>query len=186
MSADTLYRDFVIRGVIMSAPVGLKKAAVICILRSNAGFLLIHRCQEPNLGKYTPIGGKLGPFETPRAAAIREVKEEAGISVENLRLRGIMTETSPTNFNWINYVYTDDVTEITPVKHREGTLEWVEQERLDSIPTPTTDRFIYDYLSRSEFFVFDAVYDENVQLIRLVEELSGKVLFSKNQITLSR
>ena len=85
-----------------------------------------------------------------------------------------MTETSPTDFNWINYIYTDDITAITPVKHREGNLEWVEQERLDSIPKPTTDRFIYDYLSRSEFFVFDAVYDENLQLVKLVDELSGK------------
>ncbi len=182
MPANTLYRDFVIRSVIMSNPVGIKKAAVLCILRSSAGLLLIHRSKEPNLGKYTPIGGKAGPFETPRAAAIREVKEEAGISVENLRLRGIMTETSQTDFNWINYIYTDDVTAITPVKHREGILEWVEQERLDRISTPTTDRFIYDYLSMSEFFVFDAVYDENEQLIRLVDELSRKVLFSKNQV----
>jgi len=42
---------------------------------------------------------------------------------------------------------------------------------------PTTDGFIYDYLSRSQFFVLDAVYDENVKLIRLVDELSGSVLF---------
>jgi len=165
----------------MSAPIGLKKAAVLCILRSNAGFLLIHRDKEPHLGKYIPIGGKVGPFETLRAAAIREVKEETGISVDDVRLRGILTETSPTNFNWVNYIYTVDIAAVTPVKYREGTLEWVEQERLDSIPTPTTDRFIYDYVSKSEFFVFDAVYDEHVELIRLVDELSGKILFSKNQ-----
>jgi len=165
----------------MSAPIGLKKAAVLCVLRSNAGFLLIHRSKEPHLGKYIPIGGKMGPFETPRAAAIREVKEETGISLEDVRLRGILTETSPTNFNWVNYIYTADITAVRPAKYREGTLEWVEQERLNSIPTPTTDRFIYDYVSRSEFFVFDTVYDENVELIRLVDELSGKILFSKNQ-----
>lgn len=165
----------------MSAPIGLKKAAVLCVLRSNAGFLLIHRSKEPHLGKYIPIGGKMGPFETPRAAAIREVEEETGVSLEDVRLRGILTETSPTNFNWVNYIYTADTTAVTPAKYREGTPEWVEQERLNSISTPTTDRFIYDYVSRSEFFVFDAVYDENAELIRLVDELSGKILFSKNQ-----
>jgi len=165
----------------MSALVGFKRAAVLCILRSNAGFLLIHRSQEPNLGKYIPIGGKIGPFETPKAAAIREVKEEAGISLKDVRLKGILTETSPTDFNWINYVYTADITAVTPVEYREGSLEWVERERLNSIPTPTTDRFIYAYVSRSEFFVFDAVYDENLELIRLVDEISGKVLFLKDQ-----
>ena len=165
----------------MSVPVGLKKAAVLCILRSNAGFLLIHRSKEPHLGKYIPIGGKVGPFEMPRAAAIREVKEETGVSLKDVCLRGILTETSPTNFNWVNYIYTADITAVTTAKYREGTLEWVEQERLDDIPTPTTDRFIYAYVSKSEFFVFDAIYDDNVELIRLVDELSGKILFPKSQ-----
>jgi len=165
----------------MSVTVGLKKVAVLCILRSNAGFLLIRRSQEPNFGKYVPIGGKVRPFETPRAAAIREVKEETGVSVEDVRLRGILTETSPTDFNWTSYTYTANIAQVAPVRCREGTLEWVERERLDSVPTPKTDRFIYDYISRSEFFVFDAVYDENAELTMLVDELSERILFSKNQ-----
>jgi len=163
----------------MNDPTGLKKAAVLCILRSDTVFLLIRRSKEPHLGKYIPIGGKVGPFETPRAAAIREVKEETGVSVEDVRLRGILTETSPTDFNWINHIYTADIDAVAPVKNREGTLEWIERGRLDRIPTPTTDRFIYDYVSRSEFFVLDAIYDENVELVRLVDEFSGKILFSR-------
>jgi len=161
----------------MSIPIGLKKAAVLCILRSDAGFLLLRRSKEPHLGKYVPIGGHLEPFETPRQAVIREVKEEAGISIEEPRLRGILTETSPTNYNWIVYIYTADIPAIPPVECAEGTLEWVAPERLHTIPIPTTDGFIYDYLSRSEFFVCDAVYDENVELITLVDELSGTMLF---------
>lgn len=161
----------------MNFPKGLKKAVVTCVLRSEAGFLLLRRSKEPHLGKYVPIGGHLEPFETPRAAAIREVKEEAGIFIEEPHLRGILTETSPTEYNWIVYIYTADVTATSPIECVEGTLEWVAQERLDTIPIPTTDGFVYDYLSRSEFFVFDAVYDENVKLITLVDELSGTVLF---------
>lgn len=161
----------------MNIPIGLKKAAVLCILRSEAGFLLLRRNKEPNLGKYVPVGGHLEPFETPRAAVIREVKEETGVSIEEICLRGIMTETSPTEYNWIIYIYTAEVTATPPIECVEGILEWVPPERLDKIPTPTTDRFIYDYLSRSEFFFFDAVYDENVELITLIDELSGTVLF---------
>ena len=161
----------------MDIPIGLKKAATTCILRSDAGFLLLRRSKEPNLGKYVPIGGHLEPFETPRAAAIREVKEEAGISIKEPRLRGILTESSPTKYNWIIYIYAADIAAIPPIECVEGTLEWVAPERLDTIPIPTTDGFIYDYLSRSEFFVLDAVYDEDVELITLFDELSGTVLF---------
>ncbi len=161
----------------MNIPIGLKKAVVTCVLRSEVGFLLLRRSKEPNLGKYVPVGGHLEPFETPRQAVIREVKEETGISIEEPRLVGILTETSPTDYNWIVYIYTTDIAAIPPIECAEGTLEWVPQERLDTIPIPTTDGFIYDYLSRSQFFVCDAVYDQNVKLIRLVDELSGKVLF---------
>jgi len=161
----------------MSVSIGLKKAVVVCILRSDAGFLLLRRSKEPHLGKYVPIGGHLEPFETPRAAVTREVKEEAGVSIEEPRLRGILTETSPTDYNWIVYIYMADIPANPPVECAEGTLEWVPQERLNTIPIPTTDGFIYDYLSRSEFIVFDAVYDENIELIALVDELSGRVLF---------
>jgi len=161
----------------MNFPKGLKKAAVLCILRSEAGFLLLRRSKEPNLGKYVPVGGHLEPFETPRAGAIREVKEETGVSIEEPRLVGILTETSPTDYNWIIHIYMADIPAIPPVECVEGTLEWVAQEQLSTIPIPTTDGFIYDYLSRSQFFVCDAVYDENVELITLVDELSGRVLF---------
>lgn len=161
----------------MSVPIGLKKAVVVCILRSEAGFLLLRRSKEPHLAKYVPIGGHLEPFETPRAAVTREVKEEAGVSIEEPRLRGILTETSPTDYNWIVYIYTADIPAIPPIECAEGTLEWVAQGRLNTIPIPTTDGFIYDCLSRPEFFVFDAVYDEEVELITLVDELSGTVLF---------
>lgn len=163
----------------MSVPKGLKKAVVTCVLQSEAGFLLLRRSKEPNLGKYVPVGGHLEPFETPRAAAIREVKEEAGISIEEPRLIGILTESSPTDYNWIVYIYTADIPAIPPVECVEGILEWVAPERLNTIPIPTTDGYIYDYLSRSEFFVLDAVYDENMELIRLVDELSGRVLFGR-------
>ena len=142
--------------------------------------LLICRKNEPHIGKYVPIGGHIDPYETPRAAVIREVKEEAGVIVKDVQLCGILTETSPTKYNWIIYVYVADIVAIKPVEHREGILEWVEPERLSKIPIPFTDRFIYDYVARSEFFIFDAVYNQNIKLIRLVNEISGSVLVDED------
>lgn len=160
-----------------SVPVGLKKAATLCILRSYKGLLLLRRSKEPHLGKYIPIGGRLDPFETPAQASIREVYEETNISLAGVSLVGIMTETSPTKFNWINYIYVSDIDpEIHFVQSDEGTLEWIEISRLDTIPTPTTDRYIYEYVARGKFFVFDAVYDENVELVELLDALSGQDL----------
>ena len=88
----------------MKVPVGVKKAAVLSILKCDNNYLLLRRTKEPHLDKYIPIGGRLEPFETPHDAALREIKEETGISLPKIKLMGLMTETSPTKFNWINYI----------------------------------------------------------------------------------
>jgi 8-oxo-dGTP diphosphatase len=164
----------------MSVPVGLKRSAVLCILHSPKGILLICRKNEPHVGKYVPIGGHIDPYETPRAAVIREVEEEAGVTIPDVRLCGIMTETSPTKYNWIVYVYLADIAAIEPREHREGILEWVAPERLTQLPIPKIDRFIYEYVTRAEFFIFDAVYNRNIELIRLVNEITGTVLVGES------
>jgi 8-oxo-dGTP diphosphatase len=59
--------------------------------------------------KYIPIAGKLEPFETPIEAAKREVKEECGVDLANLKFCWVMVETSAVDFNWINFIYTAEV-----------------------------------------------------------------------------
>jgi 8-oxo-dGTP diphosphatase len=163
----------------MDVPVGLKRTVVLCILRSKAGLLLLCRSEEPLIGKYVPVGGHLEPFETPREAALREVKEETGVTIEEVTLRGILTETSPTKYNWMVYVYSVDIEHMEPPYCNEGKLEWIAPNQLGDIPTPLTDRFIYDFVSISQFFVLDAIYDEKIELVKLTDELNGKTLYSR-------
>ena len=161
----------------MKVPIGIKKAAVLSILKYENNYLLLRRTKEPHLGKYIPIGGRIEPFETPRDAALRETKEETGISLLKIKLMGLMTETSPTKFNWINYIYSSEISHSTPKECAEGVLEWIPKERLKKIPTPTTDLYIYDYVSNGNFFVLDAIYDEKKELLSLVDEITGTILY---------
>jgi 8-oxo-dGTP pyrophosphatase MutT (NUDIX family) len=62
---------------------GLKKVAVICILKHQDIFLLLERLKEPNKDSFMPLGGKIDPFETPLDTAKRETWEESGIVVED-------------------------------------------------------------------------------------------------------
>lgn len=160
----------------MSVPTGIKKVAALCILESSRGYLLLNRTKEPHFGKYIPVGGRLEVFETPIQAARREILEETQIRVASLKLIGILTETSPTSFNWINYIYTARVPASQPVSCDEGTLEWITPDLLGEIPAPTTDKFIYEYVAKSQFFVFDAVYDESLNLLSLIDEITNRIL----------
>jgi 8-oxo-dGTP diphosphatase len=55
---------------------GLKRVAVICILRNQTNFLLLKRFNEPLKGLYVPVGGKVDPYENPYETALREVKKK--------------------------------------------------------------------------------------------------------------
>lgn len=162
---------------------GLKCAAVICVLKSRDTnkYLLLKRNKNPHFDKYIPVGGKLEPFETPDAAAKRELFEETGILECDLKLHGIMTETSPVKYNWILYIYTGVVDEFLPGFCDEGTLEWVSEKTILDLPTPTTDWFIYKLLLEGRAFILDAHYDADLNLLFLRDEVEGIVLYNSKK-----
>ena len=73
------------------------RIAVLCYLYDGDGHvLLVYRKQNPNIGMYSPVGGKLdiASGEGPHGCAIRELKEETGLELaaEELRLLGVVSE----------------------------------------------------------------------------------------------
>jgi len=161
----------------MTVPEGLKRTAVICILRNGDNFLLLKRLKEPNRNQYTPVGGKLDPFESPLRAAYRETWEETGIKAEKMIFCGILTESSPTPYNWTSYVYVAEIDFIPPPPCNEGTLEWIAFADVLQVPTPKTDWFIYDYVLQNKPFAFSADYDAHLNLLSMHDELEDKVVF---------
>jgi len=149
---------------------------VLCVLRSGDSFLLLKRLKAPNTGMYTPVGGKLDPYETPSSAAVRETMEETGIVVSGMKYCGVLVETSPTDYNWTSFVYLADVAYVAPPDCTEGKLEWVPFKDLRDLETPATDWFIYQYIAAAMPFVFNAVFDDALNLLSMQDELTGKVL----------
>lgn len=154
----------------------MKKLATMVILRADDHYLLLRRAKAPNIGKYVPVGGKLEAYERPVEAAVRETREETGIAIAEPVLCGVLSETSPVDYNWLCYIYLADIPWQPAPDCNEGLLEWIPASRLHEIPTPPTDLAIYDYVHRGERFVIDAVYDAELHLTHLIEELSGKNL----------
>lgn len=155
---------------------GLKKVAVLCVLSCGDKFLLLKRFKEPNKNMYTPVGGKLDPFETPLQAAIRETKEETGIVVKELKYHGTLTETSPTKYNWISFVYSAEIPFQPTPNCNEGILEWIKIEDLLKTPTPKTDWYIYKYILENSTFAFNAMFDAELELLKMQDDLSGEIL----------
>jgi 8-oxo-dGTP diphosphatase len=153
---------------------GLKRTAVLCVIRHRDDYLLLRREREPNRGLYVPVGGKIDAFESPRAAAIREAREEAAVHVDDVRLLGSLVETSPTDYNWWTAVYLAELRERPRlVVCAEGELGWFTRDELLALPMPETDRHMYTYAERGVPFAFSAEYDAALRLLRMDEELAG-------------
>ncbi len=57
--------------------------------------LLIQRAKPPSAGRWSVPGGKCEAHESPEAACVREVAEETGLAVSELRLAGRVTRPAP-------------------------------------------------------------------------------------------
>jgi 8-oxo-dGTP diphosphatase len=80
----------------MAAAMGLPNTPLLttdCVIRDKAGrVLLIRRKNEPFKGAYALPGGFVDVGETVEAACRREVAEETGLAVSELRLVGVYSD----------------------------------------------------------------------------------------------
>ncbi len=108
--------------------------------------LMIHRnarADDQHLGKYNGLGGKLDADEDVLAGMRREIAEEAGIECVELTLRGTLNWPGfgQAGEDWLGFIFL--VTRYNGTPHDcnpEGTLEWVELDRLDALPMWEGDR----------------------------------------------
>jgi 8-oxo-dGTP diphosphatase len=109
--------------------------------------LLIHRNRrpdDPHFGKYNGLGGKLEPGEDVVSCLRREVREEAGLECEQLRLRGTISWPGfgKNGEDWFGFIFRIDRWHGTPrADNPEGTLEWVDVDRLLELPLWEGDRY---------------------------------------------
>lgn len=128
------------------------RVAVLCYVWDERGrLLMLHRRKLPNVDMHSPIGGKLEVTigESPHECALREIREEAGLELEQgaVRLFGIVSERAYQNeAHWLIFLFetTRPVRAelVTAVDFDEGRLHWVEPERVESLRIPETDRAV--------------------------------------------
>jgi 8-oxo-dGTP diphosphatase len=108
--------------------------------------LMIHRNargDDQHFGKYNGLGGKLEANEDAAAGMRREIQEEAGIQCLELSLRGTINWPGfgKNGEDWFGFLFV--ITRFSGVpleRNPEGTLEWVEIHRIESLPLWEGDR----------------------------------------------
>lgn len=120
--------------------------------------LLVHRNARPgdaHLGKYNGLGGKLERDEDIVSGMRREIREEAGIECGEMQLAGTVSWPGfgPNGEDWFGFLFRIfDWIGTARLANEEGTLEWVEIERVKDLPLWDGDRFflskVFDFSAR--------------------------------------
>ena len=140
------------------------KLATLCYLRKDGKTLMMHRIKKANdihQGKWNGLGGKLEPGETPEECASREILEESGLRVKNLKLKGFLTfPLFARAEDWYAFVFVVDDFEGELIESPEGQLEWIEDERLPELELWEGDPIFLSWLDRAGFFSGKFVYKD--------------------------
>lgn len=140
------------------------KLATLCYIidKETNKTLMIHRVKKQNdyhKGKWNGLGGKFDKGESPEECVIREVKEEAGLLINNPRLHGII---SFPNFDgkddWYVFIFTAENFSGELIDSKEGILEWVDNEKLRDLNLWDGDKIFLDWLFQDKFFSAKFVY----------------------------
>ncbi|XNQ12949.1 8-oxo-dGTP diphosphatase [Lysinibacillus sp. 3P01SB] len=133
----------------------------VCMIRHDDQVLLLNRTHDDFSG-YIPPGGKVDFPESFTASAIREVKEETGLDVKNLKLKIVYEYVNPTKndryiiFNYITDEFSGELLEET----KEGKPEWYPISELDSLPMQPSIRRRIPYFFKPGTYEIQVVWDE--------------------------
>lgn len=135
----------------------------LCYIEENDAYLMLHRVKKKNdmnHDKWIGVGGKLEETETPHECARREIMEEVGVEVPNLKYRGIVTFVSDIYGTEYMHLFTSNgyVGTIKDVCD-EGHLEWVKKDDIIKLPIWEGDKIFFNLLeNETRFFSLKLVY----------------------------
>lgn len=145
------------------------KNTTLCYIEQEGQYLLLHRTKKQNdlnEGKWIGVGGHVEPDETVEQCVRREVTEETGLVLGNVRLRGVIDFISDRWEDEAMYLYTSDDFCGDLIECNEGDLMWIPKEKIFTLPLWEGDRIFLNYLLEDKsFFHLRLHYDENDDLI---------------------
>ena len=129
------------------------RLTTLCYAENDGRWLMMHRTKkeaDENAGKWIGLGGHMQEDESPEECVRREVREEAGLELEGLRLRGILTFILPDWGNELTFLYTARAEDRELPECDEGELRWIRIEEAEKLPLWEGDRIFLPLLRTLE------------------------------------
>lgn len=129
--------------------------STLCYIEKDGQYLMLLRNKKKNdvnEGKWIAPGGKLEPGESPEECALREVREETGLKLGRLNMRGILTFSSEGWEDEYIFVFTADEFSGELIDCNEGELKWIDKKDILSLNLWEGDRIFLKMLIEDEPF----------------------------------
>ena len=133
---------------------------------------MLHRDKKKDdmhRGFWVAPGGKREPNESVPDCARRELLEETGLTAKTLKFLGFLhfpqAGNSPFGGEWVDFVFlcTRFTGSLLP-SSSEGTLRWIPEKELMSLPMWEGDRIFTPYVLQGKRFDISLIY-ENERLV---------------------
>lgn len=137
----------------------------LCYLERDGKYLMLHRTKKENdinKDKYIGVGGHIEQGEAPDECIQREVLEETGLTMNNKKLRGMITFVID-DLDEYTFLYTCDSFSGELKECDEGDLEWVDKKKVFDLPLWEGDKIFFRLLDeRTDTFELKLVYKNDV------------------------
>lgn len=153
-------------------------SSLIYLENSRGEYLMLHRVKKKNdinHDKWIGVGGGFEHGESPEECALRETREETGLTLTDCRFRGIVTFDCEGQETLYMHLFTASgwTGELTDCD--EGELEWVPKEKVYDLPIWEGDKIFFRLLEEERPF-FSLKLSYNAQNVLVRAALDGKEL----------
>ncbi len=140
------------------------RLTTLCYVKRDGKTLMLHRVKKEkdiNSGKWIGLGGGMESGESPEECVVREVFEESGLRIKNPQLRGFLTFPPFEGFDGeYTILFTATEFEGELKECNEGNLEWVDDNKIQSLNLWEGDRIFLEWLNEGKKFSAKFVYED--------------------------
>jgi ADP-ribose pyrophosphatase YjhB (NUDIX family) len=141
--------------------------ATLIMVRDGNKLLLGMKKKGFGAGKWNGFGGKVENGETIEAAAVRELREESGLMVEDVKKSAVLTFKFPHKPEWdqIVHVFTADAWAGTPMETEEMKPEWFDIDKIPVDKMWTDDPHWLPHVLAGKFVTATFVFAPNESIL---------------------
>ena len=151
--------------------------STLVYIERDGKYLMLHRTKKDNdlnHDKWIGVGGKFEDGEAPEDCALREAREETGLTLTRWRYRGVVTFVSDVYGTEYMHLFTADAWTGEIRDCDEGELDWIEKSRLLSLKLWEGDKLFLRLLDSDEpFFSLKLRYEGETLAFA---QLNGKAI----------